>query len=447
MMTLRTGEPSLDVIMGVHKPDGTLTWISINALPIRTDTNETAHAVITTFHDVTALRAAQVAAERLARKEHLVTTGTLAAGVGHEINNPLTYILANIEFVMDELRAIAGAAPSGRLKDLVGVLNDARDGAERVKKIVRGLRALARDESEPIPNDIEAVVDIAINMAAHELRHKATVTKHMGATVPVLADESRLTQVLVNLLVNAAQAFRAESAGTNHVAVTSAREEDGRISITVSDNGPGMTPLVLQRIFDPFFTTKRVGEGTGLGLSISRSIVSALDGEIVAESVVGEGTTIQVRLPAGTHRLGAEAATERAEPTPRGRVLAIDDEPAILSALRRIVGRDHDVVAEADPRDALARLERGETFDVVFCDVAMPHLGGDALYRRARELDPELADRFVFVTGGALEHGARSFLAEVPNEQVEKPFSAQNMRGIVRRFVDARARLAAVREA
>ena len=439
MVTLRTGQPSMNIIMGVHKPDGELTWISINALPIRIDADEAAHAVLTTFHDVSAVRAAQLAADRLSRKEHLITTGTLASGVGHEINNPLTYILANIEFATEELRAIAGGSPSGRLTELVTVLSEAREGVERVRKIVRGLRALAREESVPIPTEIDAAVDIAINMSAHELRHKAKVIKKMEAAVAVLADESRLTQLLINLLVNAAQAFRAENVNTNRVTVASAQEADGRVAITVSDNGPGMAAAVLQRIFDPFFTTKPVGEGTGLGLSICRSIVTALDGEIDAESTVGQGTTVRVRLPAGTRPLGAERVGERRHMDPRGRVLVVDDEPAILSTLSRILGRDHDVVGVSDAREALLRIEAGETYDVIFCDLTMPHLNGDDFYSRVRERDPKLSDRFVFITGGVTDVRAKNLLAEVANERVDKPFSIQNMRGIVRRFVAARA--------
>ena len=146
MTTLRTGEPCENVIMGVHKPNGELTWISINTTPLRraTDVESDPHGVLTTFHDISSIKAAQAAAERRSRQEHLITTGTLVSGIGHEINNPLTYIHANIDFSIDELRSIAGGSPAGRLRELIDVLSEARDGADRIRKIVRGLRASAR---------------------------------------------------------------------------------------------------------------------------------------------------------------------------------------------------------------------------------------------------------------------------------------------------------------
>ena len=435
MVTLRTGQPSRNVVMGVHKHDGDLTWISINALPLRAESEPRPRAVITTFHDITQIKLAQLAADRLARKERLVTTGTLAAGVGHEINNPLSFILANLEFALEELRAIAGGSPSGRMRELIEVLGETREGAERIRKIVRGLRALAREESEPTATDIEGAVDISINMAGHELRHKATVSKELGATPPALADESRLSQVLVNLLVNAAQAFPTGDVERNRIRVSSAVEADGRIAISVSDNGPGIPEALRRRVFDPFFTTKDPGEGTGLGLSICQSIVTALGGELLLQSEAGVGTTFRVLLPVAPLRESSMPAPASIVPLRQGRVLVIDDEPAILSTVRRVLEKDYEVVALSDARAALRRLEAGETFDVVFCDVMMPHLTGEAIYARVRVNNPALADRFVFITGGGDETETENFLTDVPNERIEKPFSVQNLRGIVRRYV------------
>jgi PAS domain S-box-containing protein len=435
MVTLRTGVRTENVIVGIHKPGGEVTWISVNSLPISSD-EKSPHAVMSTFHDITATKTSQAAAERVARQERFITTGTLAAGVGHEINSPLAYILANLEYSIEELRAIEGSSPSGRLRDLITVLAEARDGAERIRKIVRGLRALARDESEPVAIEVDSTVDIAINIAAHELRLKATVQKEIPPALLVLADESRLTQVLVNLLVNAAQAFPTPAVDKNEIRVTASLESGGRVSIAVGDNGPGIPPHLQRRIFDPFFTTKPVGQGTGLGLSISLGIVEALGGELLLESAPGEGATFRVVLPAAAHAIGTERPPS-AVPR-RGRLLVIDDEPAILSSIRRVLDKDHEVITTQDARQALALIEAGDRFDVVFCDLMMPHLSGAAFYAEVRSKYPELADRFVFVTGGATESGVKAFLAAVPNERVEKPFSVQNLRGIARRFVDTR---------
>jgi len=437
VVALSTGEPSRNTVMGVHKPDGELTWININALPMRAEPDQSAYAVITTFHDVTAIKAAQVAAEHLARQEHLVTTGTLAAGIGHEINNPLTFILSNIEFALEELRSLAGGSPSGRLLELVSVLGEARDGAERIRKIVRGLRALAREESAPIPTLVDGPIEIAINMAAHEVRTKATVVKELLGTPPVMADESRITQIVVNLLTNAAQAFPNGDVEKNRITVATALGLDGRVVIEVRDNGPGIPIELQKRVFDPFFTTKAVGKGTGLGLSISLGIVRALGGELFLESAPGKGTAFRVVLPPAKAALEARHNARPLEAKSRGRVLIVDDEVAILNVVRRSLERDYDVVVLTDGREALARIARGEQFDVVLCDLMMPHLPGDALYAHTLPIAPQLAERFVFMSGGATEPRIVDFLDRVPNERVEKPFNLQNLRAIVRRFVDS----------
>jgi PAS domain S-box-containing protein len=432
MVSLRTNRPSANVIMGVHKPEGELTWISINSIPIGSEGTKT--GVITTFHDITALKTAQQAAERLSQQEHLITTGTLAAGVGHEINNPLAFISANLDFSIEELRSMAGGSPSSRMKELIEILTEARQGAERIRKIVRGLRALARQETEATPTELSAVVDVALSMAAHEIRLTATVSTELTATPLVLADEARLTQVLVNLLVNAAQAFPPGDIGGHRIEITSAALADGRVAVSVRDNGPGIPLDILKRIFDPFFTTKPVGKGTGLGLSICRSIVKALGGELLVESVVGTGTVFRLLLPAAT---ASGKERPQAPALERGRVLVVDDEPAILNIFRRSLEREHQVFTCSTGSEALALLERGERFDVLFVDLMMPSLNGDALYRRVVELDVEMAARIVFMTGGLTSRQLEDFMSEVQNERVDKPFSVQHLRGISRRFVDA----------
>lgn len=437
MTTLRTGEPLTDVIMGVHKPDGSLTWISINTRPMKRSPDAPAHAVVCTFRDITEQRAAEARAALLARQERLVTTGTLAAGVGHEINNPLSYILNNLEFALEELRSIAGGSPAGRLSALVDTLVETRSGAERIRRIVRGLKALARDDGPPVPTDVAATVEIAVNMSMYELRQRAAVSIELPALPLVLADEARLTQVLVNLLVNAGQAFRTNDPSKNRVTV-SAEESGDHLWISVTDNGPGIAADVLPRIFDPFFTTKPVGRGTGLGLSISQSIVTALQGELTCTSEVGGGTTFRVRLPVARDRLEVGSSAARVDVAPRGRILVVDDSEGVVRSLQRILEREHEVACERDPRSAWTRLEAGERFDVVLCDLMMPYVSGLELYIRASEISADLAGRFVFITGGVLDEDTERVLESLPNERLEKPVSLHQLRSVVRRFVVGR---------
>ncbi len=437
IVCLRTGEPQINVVMGVHKPGGELTWISINALPLRRQDEERPHGAVTTFRDITAQKAAEVRAARLVRQERLVTTGTLAAGVGHEINNPLTYIISNLEFSLEELGEIAGGSPSGRLKGLIEVVTEARAGAERIRKIVRGLRSLAQDEGPPVPIDIRPTVEAAVNMAMHELRQRATVIAEFPELPRVLANESGLTQVLVNLLVNAAQAFPSHDPGRNRVVVGASHTGDV-VSITVADNGPGIAPDDLSRIFDPFWTTKPVGVGTGLGLSISHSIVTALGGDLRCETSLGAGATFIVRLPVAAIADLDEGPPGSKSQALRAHILIVDDEAALIRSFDRLLRADHDVVGETDPREALARLKAGEVFDLIICDIMMPYLTGPDLYRAAQEIAPKLCERFVFITGGVLSESTERFLSEVPNERFEKPLSAQTLRTTARRFLERR---------
>ena len=378
--------------------------------------------------------------EQMARQQRLVTTGTLAAGVGHEINNPLSFVASNLEYLLEELRELSGGSPSMRMRELIRAGTEAKEGADRIRKIVRGLQTLARADEPLAAIDVRSVLEISANMAMHEIRPRATLKMQVGELPLVLADEAGLSQVFVNLLVNAAQAFATADPARNRIWARGSVQGD-RLVVEIEDNGPGIALEVLPRIFDPFFTTKPVGQGTGLGLSISYNLVAALGGELTCSTVLGKGTCFRASLPRAVGAIREQDAVAAiAGSEPRGRVLVIDDEEAVLAATARLLLGAHEVVAISDPREALRRLLSGkEQFDVVFCDLMMPYLTGIQVYRRVREESAELADRFVFVSGGVTREEVRIFLDEVPNERLEKPFSSQNLRGIVRRLVGRRA--------
>ena len=420
-----TGEAQIGVVMGVRRPNEEITWLSVNSIP-RHDADGNVLEVITTFHDITTLK---TATQRLHEQERLATTGTLAAGIGHEINNPLAYVGANLEFAYEELRTGGTNLEPERLEEIRHALADARDGAGRIGRIVRGLRALSRQDVALVGVSVESVIETAVSMAAHEL-NRATVVVEPIEVPLVLADESRLTQVLVNLLVNAAQAFDGNDRSNNRVEI-GARVVDGRIHVEVRDNGPGVPPAIERRIFDPFFTSKPVGQGTGLGLSVSRSIMAALGGELRLEPS-RRGATFSVILSRAPDDSASDAARQR-----RGRVLVIDDEPAVLATIKRILEREHDVVVVADPREALRVLEAdGASYDVVLCDISMPHLTGEELFEKVAATQPAVAGRFVFVSGCAVR-ASPSFLQRIDGARLDKPFAAQKLLGLVRRHVRA----------
>ena len=249
----------------------------------------------------------QIAAT-MVEMDRMAAIGLLAAGVGHEINNPLAYVLANLEFVTSELDVItAELSPEAfgrlepRIADLGQALADTNHGAQRVRSIVQDLRTFSRGDEEHMSLiDVGQILDSSMRMAAVQIRQRATVVRDYAKDVPqVLANESRLGQVFLNLVVNAAQALPDASPSEHRINV-SLREDAGFVRIEIADTGPGISAAVLPRIFEPFFTTKPVGQGTGLGLSICRRILEQLGGDITASSEVGVGTRFVVRIPAAS---------------------------------------------------------------------------------------------------------------------------------------------------
>ncbi len=384
-------------------------------------------------YDVTERDALRV---QLASQERLVTIGTLAGGVGHEINNPLAYVTANLELVDEELHAIALEAPSSRFDEVFEMVTEARGGAERIRKIVRGLLSFSREADALMPTNVVDALEMSIRMAMHELRARAAVIRDFKPVPLVLADDTRLGQVFINLLTNAGHAFGDRPLERNHVLVSTWTNEDGNAVVEIADDGVGMSPEVAARMFEPFFTTKGVGRGTGLGLSICRNVVEALGGELACETAPGQGAVFRVTLKASDRPSAAAAAMKTHGSTEtRGRVLIIDDEVGITSAVSRMLSGQHDVTVLNDARAALARLLEGAHFDVILCDIAMPGLPGQKLYEELRAQRPELLDRIVFISGSSPHVEAKRFLESVPNAHVEKPFSIPELRALVRRYV------------
>ncbi len=406
---------------------------------------------VVVFRDITERRHLE---QRLAVSERMAAIGTMAAGMSHEINNPLAYVVANVAFgveTTDELargleRVRAAGAPSVELDnllksvvDLRAALSEAHEGAERVRKIVHDLKKFTRAEDPKLTLlDVPDVLDSAIKMTAHLVRHHAQLRKEYGTTPFVEASEGPLVQLFTNLLVNAAQAIAEGNAESQTIRVVTYSDDAGRAVVEVHDTGAGITKENLRRLFDPFFTTKPIGAGMGLGLSISHAVVVALGGEITVESEVGRGSMFRVSLPAATakrvvpqsERPPAAALTQR-----RGRVLVVDDDVGVAHSMARILQSAHDVVIENDARTALARVTAGETFDVIFCDLMMPNMTGMDLYDAVAALSLDTARRIVFMTGGAFSPRATQFIDRVANVTVNKPFSTERLRSIAKDYV------------
>ena len=272
--------------------DGAPVPVEVTAIPIFFDGER---ATLVHARDLTErkrLEAQVVMADRLA------SVGRLAAAVGHEINNPLAYVMANVDLALERLAEPEASSPD-HIADIIEMLREAREGADRVRHIVRDLKVFSRGETEEKSRvDPRRVLDSCVNMARGEIRQRARLIKRYDETPPVLANEARLGQVLLNLLVNAAHAIPEGDPEAHEIEVSTRQDHLGRVVIEVKDSGAGIPEEVKRRLFEPFFTTKSGGRGTGLGLSICKSIVSALGGEIGFESQVGQGTSFRVTLPA-----------------------------------------------------------------------------------------------------------------------------------------------------
>jgi signal transduction histidine kinase/ligand-binding sensor domain-containing protein/ActR/RegA family two-component response regulator len=391
--------------------------------------------VVVTGRDVTErdrLRAKLLLSDRMA------SLGTLAAGIAHEINNPLAYVSANLEVVAESLSAAPAVPPPepdaqrAERDELLAAIGDAREGAERVRKIVRGLRSFSRSaEEKRVPIALPEVLSAAIRLTGNEVKHRAVLVLDLAPTPAVLADDGRLTQVFINLLINAAHAIPEGNTDANRITVRTRIAPDGRAIAEIEDTGAGMPPEVLARAFDPFFTTKEVGEGTGLGLSICHGIISGLGGQITIDSAPGRGCLVRVVLPPA-----AAAAPPAPPPAPpateasprRRRVLIVDDEPRGAQALERMLHTDYDLTLVSCGATAIEHVTAGIRYDAIITDVMMPNMTGVELFDRLEVLAPDQASRVIFLTGGVFTPQTRTRLEAAGNPQLQKPVDAQELR-------------------
>ncbi len=377
--------------------------------------------------DVTAEREAQ---HQLLLSDRLAALGMLVAGIGHEINNPAAYVSLGVQQIARHLRA-ARTQPADEqratLDRVLPILDDVAAGVNRIAEIVGELKLFSRnpDLDAPGPIDLNGIVRSAAALVQAELRSRARLQLELGELQPAPGSWARLSQVILNLLINAAQAIAPGAAERNEVVVRTETVGD-ELRIIVADSGCGIGPAALQRIFDPFYTTKPVGEGTGLGLAISYDIVRRLGGTIAVESEVGRGSRFTVVLPRVAAMAAAAAGTLAAGGEATGSVLIVDDERPLATAIARELGARMQVELVHSGGEALRALGRGH-FDAVLCDLRMPDLSGAEVYRQTQARDREQAARFVFITGMAGAAGEADFLRQAGRPVLEKPFAMADL--------------------
>ena len=354
--------------------------------------------------------------DALHRAEKLAALGQFAAGVAHEVNNPSAVVSANLQYLSEA----EGDSLSRSGRDAI---QEALQSVQRISAIVRQLLDAGRlaASSEPTQGvEVRPLADSALAVARARMGKRVALTNQFPERLYVTGQESVLVQVLVNLVVNAVQAIPEHHADGE--VVLRAEVQGDRVQLVVEDNGTGMEPEVLHRVFEPFFTTKPFGSGTGLGLAVSRSLITSLGGDLRLESRPGNGTRAFVELA----RAEAPAVVMPRAPGlvavgPKRRLLLVDDEPTVLSSVRRLLEQHYRVEVASGVDDGLVLLDTSPSFDVVLCDVMMPAGGGERFYNTLVGSRPSVARRVVFLTGGAVTDGARRFLHAQPQPVLHKP--------------------------
>jgi PAS domain S-box-containing protein len=406
------------------------TWLT----PIRAPNGEVI-GITGLSHDVSELRRLQ---SNAIQNDRVIALGTLAASVAHEINNPLTYMLAHAQRLALATERLAGAVEklSGPEREqlleltrgMQEMIEPLRTGTERIAAITRDLRTFGRSDAKDVTAvDMRAVTESVLQLVRKEMEGRAIVRIDLQETAPVQGNQARLVQVVLNLVVNAMQALPENEPANNCISITT-RNDGPNVLVEVEDSGAGVPLELRERIFEPFVSTKDIGEGAGLGLFVSRNIVRDFGGEITVENGAEPGAVFRVSLPRAAVNQQWDPVTERSVTTRQAsssaRVLVIDDEKRVADVLcASLQAAGYRAEREQDPSKALQRLTyQGDAFDLIFCDLMMRGLTGMELARALAVKNPEVLRRVVFMTGGAFTPQAQRFLQDNAGQCIEKPF-------------------------
>ena len=405
--------------------DGTLRWHEVFVKRVTIGGQD---RILALAHDITERkRAAEELTrqrESLYQREKLAALGSLLAGVAHELNNPLSVVVARAVLLEEQGDSVTRAAA---LK--------IRTAAERCARIVRTFLAMARQQRPTRgPVAVNDVVVAALDITSYAVRTSSIeVTLDLSKDVPlILADADQLHQVLLNLIINAQQSLQDRPA-PRWIRVTSRFDRTAdEIRITVADNGPGIPRHLRARVFEPYFTTKPVGTGLGVGLAVSLGIVEAHGGTLTVDCPIDGGAVFTIALPVGAVDANvSDAGSSPKATTASHTILVVDDEAEIRETLAAILtGARHRVVTAGSGREALERMA-AEHYDVILTDIRMPDIDGQALYQEIAQRWPTRAGSVVFVTGDTLASTLREFVAESGRPVIEKPFLPAEVRRIV----------------
>jgi len=407
----------------LHPRQGEPRRVGDTVAPIHDDDGEVTGAVLV-LQDLSEREQLQ---NLLTRADRLASMGTMAAGIAHEINNPLTYIVNNVLFALSELEQQQVGS------EVLDALRDVEFGARSIERIVSDLKLLSSpDQRSQEAVDVAPVLRRSQRMSAKAVRARGRFEASLKPTQPVLANPIALGQVVTNLVLNAAQALP-EEYSADHVVRLTCRDQGDSVVIEVQDNGEGIPAAIRERIFDPFFTTKAVGKDTGLGLAITHQIVADLGGHIEIDSQVGRGTTVRVLLPA--HSVVPDDDEDHdslpRDSWPERRVLIVDDDDKVLRALRLTLGRVHDVKTLSSVDEAMAHLGKGFGYDAILCDLMMSPRNGTELLDGLTVVAPDLVQRMAFITGGVFTGSLHERVLRSGRPVAYKPFQSDQLYRLV----------------
>ncbi len=385
--------------------------------------------------------------ERLRRQlqhaERLAVLGQFAAGVAHEVNNPATVLMTNLQLLRMELPSLKAALQHDA--ELVGALQESEDmlaesvsGITRITHLTRALQGFveaSRSEADRV--DLEALIQHVCSMSRHHIQPVATLTLDIGELPSLIASRDALSQALLSLVRNATQAIPSGTPEQHSITIT-ARQLDGQIIISVADTGCGIPAVLRERIFEPFYSTRPPGEGSGLGLPLARDIIRRHGGDLMLASGPDEPTRFELTLPADT-QLNHRPPDTDVQPVRTGRVLLIDDEPMVRRTLsQQLLRSGLETAVASDGLEALEILDRDTRFDVILCDMMMPGLDGCGFYKAIREQHPGLTQRVLFYSGATLPDHLHTFQATVDRPVLRKPLSRLKLLNAVQELMRKR---------